>query len=195
MRYSGKYICIYAIAMLFDRSWWSFIVINNFRASSINYLAISRCLAGKWILHWPQPRLQIYFTLWSLFGVLYALLLACNFFSVCLSWVLITHSHKYVVMIFVYTNNLTRTKRKTIKMNYAPAQSVWMLRPRATETMCYSPFCVGPLLTCHQSLWRNDIQRLEFIPGFSPLCIHIRIRLCAFECHNTNFVCMFELMN
>lgn len=112
-----------------------------------------------------------------------------------LSWVLITHSHKYVVMIFVYTNNLTRTKRKTIKMNYAPAQSVWMLRPRATETMCYSPFCVGPLLTCHQSLWRNDIQRLEFIPGFSPLFIHIRIRLCAFECHNTNFVCMFELMN
>lgn len=83
VRYSGKYICIYAIAMLFDRSWWSFIVINNFRASSINYLAISRCLAGKWILHWPQPRLKIYFTLWSLFEVLNAWLLACNFSSVC----------------------------------------------------------------------------------------------------------------
>lgn len=156
-------------------------------------------LGGQWIFALTATRRKMY-TWWPLFGVfclwccrLFLLSSSLSFFlSLSLSWVLITLIHKYVVIIFVYTNNLTRTKHKTIKMNYPPVQcfECW---GRNQGDVLFTILCRFDAYM--QSISLKEMIFKAWIYLFSSLFIHIRIKLWAFECHNTHFVCMFELVN
>lgn len=190
-----------------DRSRWSFIVINNFRASSINYLAISalRLLASQWAMYLyvylPAPAAICPFThlrVRSLSAPRTVLL--CAVFHRELS------HHKPQVCGYGYlcTQINTQTPHST-----APNLLKWTMLQRCVEILFPNGFSNSILEEmgfihrfvcrhiCNQSQQNETIFNNWYICFLAFThdccgCVCTGLYKCTVKCHNKHFVCTFD---